>query len=325
MNIADPFIRALTGDEGEQTVTLVRSYPAAAEEVWNALTTPERIARWYGTIVGTPPRAVGDEFEVEIGEGMVRRAVLESCAAPSGLSYTWWSGDGDPGLVTIRLDAIADDETRLTVQHDRLRPHRMTQYGGGWEQNLVALAGVLGGSRAEAEEDGDARVGRWELLGGRPARCPARDRGTGARGCGRHGPAPRGCRPGGGRTGTTSPIGGRRAGRRRVPDRGARARDRGLGGVPRRRARAPARLHVDLDGRRRPSPATKRSTCRSPQRTPAAPSSGAPHRSVGRRRARPTRTGRGGSSCWPSSRDSRALSAAQPRRAMAGELDLMRL
>jgi uncharacterized protein YndB with AHSA1/START domain len=169
MNTADPFIRALTGDEGEQTVTLVRSYPAAAADVWNALTTPERIARWYGTIVGTPPRAVGDEFEVEIGEGMVRRALLESCAAPSGLSYTWWSGDGDPGLVTIRLDAIAEDETRLTVQHDRLRPHRMTQYGGGWEQNLVALAGVLGAAgESDGEEDGDARISRWELLGGRP-------------------------------------------------------------------------------------------------------------------------------------------------------------
>ena len=169
MNTADPFTRALTGDEGEQTVTLVRRYPAAAADVWNALTTPERIARWYGTIVGTPPRAVGDEFEVEIGEGMVRRALLESCAAPSGLSYTWWSGDGDPGLVTIRLDAIADDATRLTVQHDRLRPHRMTQYGGGWEQNLVALAGVLGAAgEGGGEADGEARVGRWKLLGGRP-------------------------------------------------------------------------------------------------------------------------------------------------------------
>ena len=203
MNTADPFIRALTGDEGEQTVTLVRSYSATAAEVWNALTTPERIARWYGTIVGTPPRAVGDEFEVEIGEGMIRRALLESCAAPSGLSYTWWSGDGDPGLVTIRLDAIADDETRLTVQHDRLRPHRMTQYGGGWEQNLVALAGVLG-AVGEGEEDGDARVGRWELLGGRPSLSGSRSTHRWS-GCGRHGPAPRGCRPGGGRTGATSP------------------------------------------------------------------------------------------------------------------------
>jgi uncharacterized protein YndB with AHSA1/START domain len=166
MNTADPFIRALTGDEGEQTVTLVRSYPASAAEVWDALTTPERIARWYGTIVGAPPRAVGDEFEVEIGVGMVRRALLESCAAPSGLSYTWWSGDGDPGLVRIRLDAIADDETRVTVQHDRLRPHRMTQYGGGWEQNLVALAGLLNasGGPAAGDDDGGDRGARWELL-----------------------------------------------------------------------------------------------------------------------------------------------------------------
>ena len=162
MNTPDPFIRALTGDETEQTVTVVRTFRASPAEVWDAITTPERIARWYGTIDGPPPRRPGDAFEVDLGGGMVRRAVLETCDAPAGLTYTWWSGDDDPGLVRIRLDAV-DDGTRVTVRHDRLRPHRMPQYGGGWEHNLVALAEVVGGP-AEQEVAGDVRGRAWELL-----------------------------------------------------------------------------------------------------------------------------------------------------------------
>lgn len=169
MNAEDPFIRALTGDEEEQTITVSRSYRAPIVEVWDALTTPERVARWYGAVVGPQPRRAGDGFEVDLGGGMVRRAVLEECDAPSALTYTWWSGDDDPGLVRIRLDAIGDAETRLTVQHDRLRPHRMLGYGGGWEHNLVSLAAVVG-APAEPEVAGEVRGRRWELLRSHPLR-----------------------------------------------------------------------------------------------------------------------------------------------------------
>ncbi|GAA1985833.1 SRPBCC family protein [Microbacterium pumilum] len=167
MNAEDPFVRALTGDDEEQTVTLVRHYRAPLAAVWSALTTPSRIARWYGTITGPEPRAVGDRFAVDIGGGMVRQAQIAACDAPTALSYTWWSGDHDPGLVQLRLEQVGDAETRLSVQHDRLRPHRTVQYGAGWEKNLVALADVVGAPVGESE---GAAVGarRWEMLRERP-------------------------------------------------------------------------------------------------------------------------------------------------------------
>ena len=163
MNTADPFVRALTGDETEQTITVSRVYSAPVADVWHAMTTPERIARWYGTIVGGPPRRAGDRFEVDLGGGVVRRAVLEDCEPPTALVYTWWSGDDDPGLVRIRLDALADAQTRMTVQHDRLRPHRMLQYGAGWESNLVSLAAAVG-APDETDVPVEQRAQRWDLL-----------------------------------------------------------------------------------------------------------------------------------------------------------------
>lgn len=168
MNSEDPFVRALTGDEGEQTITLIRRFRAPVADVWSALTTAERIARWYGTITGPAPAKVGDRFEVDIGGGAVRRALLEECRAPVALAYTWWSGDDDPGLVRIRLEAVGD-ETRMSVQHDRLRPHRMVQYGGGWEENLVALAAAVG-APGEAGVPAAERSGHWQQLQEHPLR-----------------------------------------------------------------------------------------------------------------------------------------------------------
>lgn len=169
MTDVDPFVRALTGDPSEQTITLVRRYAATMSDVWDAVTRPERVARWYGTIVGAAPRRPGDAFDVDLGGGMVRRAVLEGCDAPRALTYTWWSGDDDPGLVRLRLDPVGDGGTELTVTHDRLRPHRVLGYGGGWEQSLATLAATLGEHEGEQEHAADAgREARWELLRSNP-------------------------------------------------------------------------------------------------------------------------------------------------------------
>ena len=126
MNAEDPFVRALTGDDAEQSVTLVRHYRAPITAVWNAFTTPARIARWYGTITGSRCRAPsatdspwtsarGWSASAELGE--LRRA-----RSP-------WPTRGGRATTTRASSSCvssrsADDETRLSVQHDRLRPHR---------------------------------------------------------------------------------------------------------------------------------------------------------------------------------------------------------
>ncbi|MET0812001.1 MAG: SRPBCC family protein [Microbacterium sp.] len=159
----DPFVRAITGDPEHATVTLRRRYRATPAQVWSAITTPERIARWFGTIAGTVPTRPGDGFHVDIGGGRVRRARVDGCDAPRALSYTWWSGDDEPGSVRIRLEAVGDGETELTVTHDRLSPTWAVGYGAGWEASLAALASALGGS----EDHPDAEP-TWELLRARP-------------------------------------------------------------------------------------------------------------------------------------------------------------
>ncbi|GAA1935084.1 hypothetical protein GCM10009775_28740 [Microbacterium aoyamense] len=159
--MTDPIVRALTGDAAQQTVSLAREYRAAPAEVWHAITTPERIARILGALTGPVPTAPGDVFHIDIGGERVRRAELMKCAAPYELAYTWWSGDDDPGSVRIRLTPTGDG-TRVTITHDRLRPHWTGGYGAGWEASLAALAEVLGSPAAIAP------AADWSLLQERP-------------------------------------------------------------------------------------------------------------------------------------------------------------
>lgn len=165
--MTDPMVRALTGDAAQQTVSLAREYRATPEEVWHAITTRERIARVLGTVTGPMPTAAGDVFHVDIGGGRVRRAELVSCDAPRALSYVWWSGDDDPGSVRIRLTAT-DAGTRVSITHDRLRPHWTGGYGAGWEASLAALADVLGAASAPTP------AADWTLMQQRPLEMTAR-------------------------------------------------------------------------------------------------------------------------------------------------------
>lgn len=160
--MSDGILRALTGDAEQATVTLRRRFRAPASDVWDAITRPDRVARWFGTIQGPAPTRPGDAFLVDIGQGTVRRAVLERCDRPERLALTWWSGDDDPGAVVFRL---REDEggTELTVTHDRLRRHRLVGCGAGWEASLGSLAASLDGVAAETV----SRT-RWEDLQLRP-------------------------------------------------------------------------------------------------------------------------------------------------------------
>ena len=85
--------------------------PAPPEEVWEALTDPERLEEWFANEVERD----GDDFVYRWGDGEVRRATIEEADEPRrlGLRSSDLDGDGETS-VTFELEE-ADDGTRLTV------------------------------------------------------------------------------------------------------------------------------------------------------------------------------------------------------------------
>lgn len=87
--------------------------PAPREEVWEALTDPERLADWFANDVDLDLRP-GGRAGFRWSNGEERTAVVTEVEPEERLAFAW-DGDGEAGDVSFTL---ADDEggTRLTVE-----------------------------------------------------------------------------------------------------------------------------------------------------------------------------------------------------------------
>jgi uncharacterized protein YndB with AHSA1/START domain len=134
------------------SLTLVRRIKARPSIVFDALTTPEGIASWWGPDEGpvlvaeTDPR-VGGHFRVRFRmvDGSEHESTGEylEVVKPERLSMSWrWTGGAeDPGesLVEIRLRAVSEG-TELTLTHSRLHDEETCRsHKNGWTGALDKL------------------------------------------------------------------------------------------------------------------------------------------------------------------------------------------
>jgi uncharacterized protein YndB with AHSA1/START domain len=87
--------------------------PEPPDEVWEALTEPERLEEWFATEVELDARP-GGEGVFRWDDGAVRVARIEEVVPGERLGFRWSDGDGAESRVTIDL-ADADGGTRLRV------------------------------------------------------------------------------------------------------------------------------------------------------------------------------------------------------------------
>ena len=136
------------GASDARTVTLRRTYAAPVAEVWDALTDPERIGRWFLPISGDYRLGGTYQFEGNAGGRIV------ACDAPNRLRVTWVfgpEGEAPPSEVEVRLTAAGEDATVLELEHVAVVPDEMwDQFGPGavgvgWEGGLLGLGLHLSG------------------------------------------------------------------------------------------------------------------------------------------------------------------------------------
>lgn len=132
-------------DGGEVVAVLLRrSYSAPIEDVWDAMTDPDRIERWFLPVSGD--LRVGGNFQLE---GNAGGDILE-CEPPRRIKVTF----GAPtSLVELRLSPAGDSETVLELEHTV--PLEMAGSGAGalyvgpgWDGALMALDLYLRGEVA---------------------------------------------------------------------------------------------------------------------------------------------------------------------------------
>jgi uncharacterized protein YndB with AHSA1/START domain len=130
-------------------VKLRRTFNAPIDDVWDAVTNPERIGRWFLPISGD--YRLGGRYQLE---GNAGGTILE-CDRPNRLRVTWVYADtGSPGDVSeleVRLSPSAENRTTLELEHTAVVPDEMwSEYGPGavgvgWDQGFLGLALHLSG------------------------------------------------------------------------------------------------------------------------------------------------------------------------------------
>jgi uncharacterized protein YndB with AHSA1/START domain len=128
-----------TERDGEQVRVAVarRTYPTDVDDLWDCVTSAERIPRWFLPISGN--LVEGGTYQLEGNAG----GTIERCEAPETFSITWEYG-GMVSWLTISLTP-ADDGTTLELVHTAaVDPEMWKQFGPGavglgWDLGLVGI------------------------------------------------------------------------------------------------------------------------------------------------------------------------------------------
>ena len=129
-----------------------RDYDTTPEDLWDALTNPERIPRWLLPVSGD--LRLGGTFQLEGNAG----GEILTCDPPVRLGLTWGMGR-DVSWVDVTLQANTSGGTSLRLEHTAHVPEEFwNQYGPGatgigWELALMGLAIYLRTGEAVDPQD----------------------------------------------------------------------------------------------------------------------------------------------------------------------------
>ena len=122
-----------------RVVIASRTYDTTIDDLWDALTSKERIPRWFLPISGD--LRLGGRYQLQGNAG----GTITRCEPPRVVGMTWEYG-GDVSWVEVTLDPTADGRAHLRLEHVAHVPDaRWDEYGPGavgvgWDSGLLGLA-----------------------------------------------------------------------------------------------------------------------------------------------------------------------------------------
>ncbi|HEV8392670.1 MAG TPA: SRPBCC family protein [Vicinamibacterales bacterium] len=121
-------------------VVAVRTYDTTVDDLWDAITTPERLARWFLPVEGD--LRLGGRYQLQGNAG----GTIVRCERPEALDVTW-EFMGGTSWVNVRL-APDGQKARLTLEHiahkDGIGEEHQKQFGPGavgigWDLGFYGL------------------------------------------------------------------------------------------------------------------------------------------------------------------------------------------
>jgi uncharacterized protein YndB with AHSA1/START domain len=133
--------------DGEGVVQMEDRLDTKIDDLWGALTDPDRLAHWYGEVEGEPSQ--GGEFRVRVALSGERTGRVEACEPPQRLLLTMRDPDPQPGQpeqTVIEAQLIAEGaQTRLVWEERGMPVNLLPAYGAGIQIHVEHLADYISG------------------------------------------------------------------------------------------------------------------------------------------------------------------------------------
>ena len=141
--------------DGQRAAVRVEDvYDTDIDDLWSAITEPERLSRWLATVDGEPQLGATVYAHFTSGwEGPVR---VDICERPHRLLITSEAGTEDETETEAWLTAEGGG-TRLVIEERGLPLEKVHFYGAGWQAHIEDLRRSLAG-------DESAWPDRWTEL-----------------------------------------------------------------------------------------------------------------------------------------------------------------
>lgn len=155
-----PLLGSLHSVDGEGVVRMQDRFETEIDDLWGALTEPDRLAQWYGEVEGE--LSEGGAFRLRIALAGERVGRVEACQPPQRLLLTMRDPDSRPGQPEqttneARLSAEGA-QTRLVWEARGLPVELLPAYGAGIQIHVEHLADYLRGRELRDVE------ARWNEL-----------------------------------------------------------------------------------------------------------------------------------------------------------------
>jgi uncharacterized protein YndB with AHSA1/START domain len=139
-------MRAL--DETRGAVRVEDVYDTDIDDLWEACTSPERLARWLAEVSGD--LRAGGTIHAVFTSTWAGPGRVEVCDAPHHLLLTMEPGTDDESQMEAWLTQEGS-QTRLVVEERGLPVDKMYLHGAGWQAHLEDLGRSLAGDTAHTE------------------------------------------------------------------------------------------------------------------------------------------------------------------------------
>ena len=151
---------SLRSVDGEGVVRMEDRLDTGIDDLWGALTEPDRLAHWYGEVEGELSQ--GGEFRVRIALSGERRGQVEACEPPQRLLLKMRDPDAQPGQPekTVNEAQLISEgaRTRLVWEVRGLPVDLLPAYGAGIQIHVERLADYISGRELRKVE------ARWDEL-----------------------------------------------------------------------------------------------------------------------------------------------------------------